>query len=354
MAPMLAMNEWFSSEDASSSIDGVNDETGIPAVGALIGGAYRITALLGTGSMGAVFLAHDETLDRDVAIKFARSRLLDASLRARFLTEARAMARISHPNVVKVFAFGEYEGEPYFVMEFVQSGTLTHWMSGQSELPALDVCLRMLDELCLGVSAIHAADIAHRDIKPDNVLLDDELRPHIADLGLAVFEQQPEKQRVREFAGTPAYMAPEIAFSRGVDPALRVRADVYSVACVAYHLLTGHPPFDGAGNVGMLLQHALNPVVAPTRLRPELPAELDAVLVRALAKNPRERTPSVEEFRRELAAAKAEPVVVLASNDNAEPHEPVSRVVVREFAGDEPDRAPADVTLVARVFAAAQ
>jgi eukaryotic-like serine/threonine-protein kinase len=334
---MLAANEANDEEAVSigETLDADEAEpAGTFAAGTLIGNAFRIVAPLGTGSMGAVYLAHDETLDRRVAIKFARSRLLDAGLRKRFLEEARAMARVSHPNVLQVYAFGEHEGIPYFAMEFAARGTLTEWMARSSEVP-LDVALRLLDELCRGVSAIHAADIIHRDIKPDNVLLDDELRPRVADLGLAILDRQ-EQSGVCELVGTPAYMAPEIAFSRDVIPGLRSRADVYSLGCVAYQLLTGQPPFDGLGNVGMLLQHALNPVVPPSRLRADLPHEIDVAILRALTKDPFARTATPEELRLDLAAAanaargSFSTGAPLSGRDQFEANEPVSRVVARE------------------------
>ena len=313
MAPMLALHDdWLSSEDASvpSDRDGAHaSEDGAPsslepglATGTLVDEVYRIVAPLGSGSMGTVYLAHDETLDRRVAIKVARAHLMDATFHARFLAEARAMARVKHPNVLSVFAFGEHERAPYFVMDFVQGGTLQEWLDGCDGPPDLDVAFRILDGMCRGVSAIHAAHTIHQDIKPDNVLLDKNLRPRIADLGLAV--EQRGGRGDREIVGTPTYMAPEIAFPRALDTSLRARADVYSLACVAYQLLTGRPPFDGSGNMGMLLQHAMKTVVAPSKLRAGLSPAIDKVILSGLAKDPRARTATAEDFRRGLMAAR--------------------------------------------------
>ena len=260
-----------------------------PPPGTLIGGTYRVVRQVGAGAMGTVLLARDETLDRRVAIKWMRGHLLSDRSRESFVSEARAMARVSHPNVVQIYAHGEHQGAPYFVMEYVDGPTLEQWLSRGSGAPDVELALRVLDDLCNGVSAIHAADTVHRDIKPSNILLDDRLRPRVADLGLSVLSRQDGNDDA--IAGTPAYMAPEIAFMKRVEPSLLARADVYSVACVAYELLTGRLPFDGSASVGLLMQHATRPVDPPSNVRADLPAELDEPILRALAKNPGQRTP---------------------------------------------------------------
>jgi serine/threonine protein kinase len=367
MAPMLALHDWLSSEDGSavSDEDGAcSSEDGAPsapepglATGTLVDEVYRIVAPLGSGAMGTVYLAHDETLDRSVAIKVARFQQKDATFRARFLAEARAMARVKHPNVLSVFAFGEHEGSPYFVMDFVKGGTLQEWLDQCEGPPDLDLVFRILDGMCRGVSAIHAAHTIHQDIKPDNVLLDRNLRPRIADLGLAV-EQRGGQATAREFVGTPAYMAPEVAFPRALDPPLRARADVYALACVAYQLLTGRPPFDGSGNMGMLLQHAMKTVVAPSTLRAGLSPAIDQVILSGLAKDPRARTATAEDFRRGLMAARRQmrqkrsvlALVEPQAETETEPEleAPKSGVVLRDDVREresEGDQAPASAVV---------
>ncbi|MDP9001565.1 MAG: serine/threonine protein kinase, partial [Myxococcota bacterium] len=318
---MIAVDDWLTTEDQSG--DRLVHGGFGPSPGTLIGGSYRIISTLGVGSMGVVLLAQDETLDRRVAIKFTRASLMGSSFRARFLTEARAMARVSHPNVLQVHAFGEHDGSPYFVMQFVQGPTVEQWLGQRGSPPEVDLALRILDDVCHGVSAIHAAHTVHHDIKPSNILLDDELRPRVADLGLAVLYREGSASK-HEIVGTPTYMAPEIAFSHHIDPALRPRADVYSLGCVAYQLFTGRPPFDGAGNMGMLLQHATRPVPPASSIRPGLPRELDHALLGALAKDPLERTPTVEDFRRALVAARGtgrDPVRILIADDSDDARE---------------------------------
>jgi eukaryotic-like serine/threonine-protein kinase len=303
--------------------------------GTVIGGVYRVLGPLGNGSMGMVLLAHDETLDRRVAIKFVHKEILDDNFRERFMTEARAMARVSHANVLQIHAFGEHDGSPYFVMELVEGVTLEDWLAQNSSPPPFDVALQILEGICDGVSAIHAAHTVHRDLKPSNVLLDANLRPRIADLGLALFcrSDRPSKP---EIVGTPAYMAPEIIFSEEVAPALSSRADVYSLACLAYELFTGRPPFQAESNMGLMVQHATNPVPSPSKFREGLPPELDDVFFRALAKDPAERTATAEAFRRDLISAcrgEREPVRILVAEDNDDFRGALQAILTAEFSG---------------------
>jgi serine/threonine-protein kinase len=305
--------------------------------GTIVDGVYRVIGPLGAGGMGVVVLAHDTTLDRLVAIKLVRSELCDAAARGRFMAEARAMARVSHPNVLQIHAYGEFDGSPYFVMQLVDGPTLEEWLQRNGSPPPFDVAVSLLQGICDGIAAIHAADTVHRDIKPSNILVDTDLRPRVADLGLAVLCRSDGPPKM-EMAGTPAYMAPEAVFGGGSDRVLPTRADVYSLACMAYELFTGRPPFQSETAMGFLLQHAAEPVALPSTLRPDLPKELDDVVLRALAKNPAERTPSVDAFRREFLAAcrgGREPVRILVAEDNNEFRSALEVVLAAEFAGVE-------------------
>jgi serine/threonine protein kinase len=302
--------------------------------GTVIGGVYRVIGHLGSGAMGTVLLAHDETLDRRVAVKFVHDDLRDSGFQERFTAEARAMARVSHPNVLQIHAFGEHKGAQYFVMEFVQGATLEGWLESL-EFPApLDTALQIREGICKGVSAIHAAGALHRDLKPSNILLDAELRPRVADLGLAILSRH-DTPRKTEVVGTPAYMAPEIAMGE-MDPALLERVDVYSLACIAYELFTGRPPFVSETNVGLLLRHATEAVPAMRRAGGELPPELCDAVLRGLAKNPIERTPTAEAFRRDLIAGcrgDREPIRILIAEDNEDFRELLKTVFEAEFVG---------------------
>ncbi len=253
--------------------------------------------------MGVVLLAHDESLDRLVAIKLIQADLVRGDMRERFREEARAMARVSHPNVLQIHALGERDREPFFVMEFVDGPTLEQWLLESGAPPHLDVALTILEGTCRGLMAIHAAHTIHRDVKPGNVLLDSHLRPRLADLGVATLcrADRPSKP---EIVGTAFYMAPEIAFRREVPESLRARADIYSLGCLTYELLTGHLPFCGESDFETMVLHADSEPVRASQLRPGLPPELDEVLARALAKDPIHRTPTVAAFLCELTAAR--------------------------------------------------
>ncbi len=301
-------------------------------VGSLIDGKYRVLGELGRGAMGVVVLVHDETLARRVAVKLVQSHLASPGFHQRFLDEGRAMARVNHRNVVQVYACGEHGRVPYIVMELVTGSTLERWLAHQIGYVDIPTAVRILAAVCEGVSAIHAADTLHRDIKPSNILLDENLEPRIADLGVATIHRSDRSSR-REIVGTPAYMAPEIAFPTSDEPPTQ-RADVYSLACVAYELLTGQLLFPIEDERQALLSHATHPVRPPSEVRPGLPPAFDRVLLRALAKNPELRTPSADEFRRDLLMASGsseEPVRVLVAEDDADFRELLGQGLRSEF-----------------------
>jgi serine/threonine protein kinase len=307
----------------------------LPVEGELIGDTYRIVREAGRGGMGVVFLAVDEHLQRNVAIKLFHCKLRDPSLRERFLAEARAMAVTRHPQVASIFAFGEHESVPYFVMEYVDGGTVQDWLDASNGAPDIELALNILDDACRGLSAIHAAGAVHRDIKPSNLLLDRDRRARVADFGLVA--RSYDEQRIHEVAGTLAYMAPEISFvEKGEVAVASERSDVYSLGCVAYELLTGQPPFDAQTDLALALEHATGVVVPPSLLRPELSSAFDRVIQRALAKRPEDRTPSVEAFRRELMEARQqgdEPAYILVAEDDPDFRELLGIALSDAFPG---------------------
>jgi serine/threonine protein kinase len=302
-------------------------------IGELVDGKFRVVRELGRGAMGVVVLADDEALDRKVALKLVRADLGAPGFRDRFLEEARAMARVNHANVVQIYASGEHETLPYFVMEFVSGSTLEEWLEQRDGSVEVSLAVRILVEICVGVSAIHAADTLHRDIKPSNILLDSDLHPRIADLGVSMTYETGRTSRA-EVVGTPAYMAPEVAFPMPGQTSTP-RADVYSLACVAYQLLTGQPPFTAENEQQWFLKHATAPVVPPSTIRPDLPLAFDAVLLRALEKDPEARTPTIETFRHELLLANGdlvEPVCILVAEDDDDFRELLKEHLQSEFS----------------------
>jgi len=313
-------------------VDGVGSDQ-MPALGEVVAGTYRVEEMIGGGAMGVVLRAFDEKLGRSVALKLIRPNLLSPGFRSLFQQEAHAMALVSHPNVVTIYSFGEHGGAPYFAMELVDGKTLDRFVDEVGGPLELDVALRLLEQASRGLSAIHDAGTVHRDIKSGNLLIDRESRLRIGDLGLAA-SYRDEGTR-REVVGTPGYMAPEILHGQGDATPL---SDLYSLACVAYELLVGRPPFQASQGVTLTALHLVEPVPRPTSLRPGLPQAFDDVLVRALAKVPEERTPSVEAFRRELLAAKRrafEPTRILVVEDDPDQREILELALGAEFEGAE-------------------
>ena len=277
--------------------------------GTLIAGTYRLAETLGEGGMGIVFRARDEQLERDVAVKLIRPELLTNDLRERFLVEARAMARVSHPNVLPIYSFGAHEGAPYFVTQIVRGDTVEGWLCGRPPgvAPDLEVALRILEETCRGVAAIHAADTVHRDLKPSNLLLDSEFGVRVADMGVATLRSVdiPLGKNCFGIVGTPEYMAPETVVQEVIPAELAHRADVYALGCIAFTLLTGRPPFPGGSTVKQMMAHVTEPIPAIRSLRPDVAPELEELLMSALAKDLHERLQSADAFLRGLAAIRA-------------------------------------------------
>jgi serine/threonine-protein kinase len=249
-------------------------------------GRYEIVELLGRGGMGSVFRARDPVLSREVAVKVVSAEALasDPSLLERFHREATASTAVRHPNIVAVLDAGQIERLPYLVLELVPGGSLKDLLrrSGQLEPRA---AAALMAQVARGLAAIHDAGLVHRDLKPDNVLLDERGTAKIADFGLVRAKSSDALTRTGEVLGTYEYMAPEQAEGgHGVD----ARADIYALGATLYALLTGRPPFEGKGYE--VLKHALlEDVKPPSALVPGMPRELDALVLGLLAKEPEKR-----------------------------------------------------------------
>ena len=290
--------------------------------GALVAGAYRILRPLGAGGMGLVALARDEKLERLVALKFIRPELFEREeLRAYFVDEARAMARVVHPNVLVVHAFGEHDRVPYFVMEHVDGPSAEEWLADARRAgaaPDLDEGARILDQACLGVAAVHASATVHRDLKPSNLLMTPDLQVRVSDLGVARILEGGASGAGR-LVGSAAYMAPEATLGEELPSELALRRDVYALGCIAYEILTGRAPFEAPTDTGLMAKHLLDVPPRPTELRADLPAGYDPVLLRAVDKDVHRRWPTVEALREALARARAgtlEPARILIADDD--------------------------------------
>lgn len=299
-----------------------------------IDGKYRVCGVIGTGGMGAVYRARDDALHRDVAVKLIHPHMLTwPDAREAFVAEARAMARVNHPNVVTIHAFGMHGEQPYLVMEHVEGTSLASWLS-QRRPPPLDEALDILDALCRGVEAIHSAGTLHRDLKPANVLVDPAGRVAVADFGLAGAAGVPALESASKM-GTPAYLAPELARDEPLDPRRATAIDVYAIGMIAFELLTGARPFATRNLTRLLHDHAYTAVPRPSSVRATLTAAYDDAILRALAKAPANRTPTAAAFRRDLERARAvdreypEGLRILSVDD-----EPGTLVAMRELLID--------------------
>ncbi len=258
-------------------------------------GRYRIARTLGRGAMGVVYLAYDEAIDRQVAIKTIHRALLEgedgAEWLARFRREVRAAGRCLHPNIVTVFEYGEENGVPYIVMEYVQGRELRDYLKDRQPLPlanAVAVAVQVLHAL----DHAHACGVVHRDIKPGNIILLADGQVKVSDFGIARVEATSSMTQHGMTVGTPAYMAPEQFGGREADR----RADLYATGVVLFEVLTGIRPFAGRSASDLMYKVLHDPPRQVTQLNPRLPMELDAVLHKALAKSPDERFQNAGEF----------------------------------------------------------
>ncbi len=260
-------------------------ETAHPTPDRLGSGRYRVERLLGEGTRKRVYLAHDERLDRDVAVAVIKTEGLDDAGRHRIDREARAMARLGdHPNIVTVFDVVEEAGDPQIIAQYMAGGTLGERLANEDagRLPVPEV-LRLAEELALALDHAHGLGIVHRDVKPANVWLATDGTAKLGDFGLAAMADQSRLTTEGMVVGTVAYLAPEQAVGRNPD----ARADLYSFGVVLYELLTGRPPFLGDDAVAVISQHLNTAPIATTWHNPDVPTGLDALGAPIAGQGPR-------------------------------------------------------------------
>jgi eukaryotic-like serine/threonine-protein kinase len=221
-------------------------------VGMQLSGRYRLDAQIGAGGMSTVYRAFDQTLERRVAIKLMHREIAsDSDQLERFRREARAVAQLSHPNVVAVIDAGEDGGRPYIVFEYVEGETLKDRVERMGRLP-LDEAIAYAIEVGRGLAVAHARMLVHRDVKPQNVLIDPEGRAKVTDFGIArSLESDGGLTKTGRVLGTTDYVSPEQAMGREVD----ARSDIYSLGVLLFEMLTGDPPFEAETLVGVAMKH---------------------------------------------------------------------------------------------------
>jgi eukaryotic-like serine/threonine-protein kinase len=277
------------------------------AAGTTFARKYYLERLLGRGAMGAVYLARDLFLEREVAVKILLpANAADAGIVDAFHREAVGMASVRHINVVQIYTSGQHDGLLFFVMEYVPGRTvaaLIQEVFGRGENLALDTVLGIIDQASLGLAAMHARGIFHGDVKPANMLIDESNHVAITDLGLVGSSEKITDDVERDVAnprhisgGTPLYIAPELIAAKTVPPEERHLCDVYSLGVSVFEMFTGQGPFEGRTLETILKGHLFAPPPKLTKLRPDLSPALNPVIRRVLAKKPRQRYPNCEEF----------------------------------------------------------
>jgi serine/threonine-protein kinase len=263
-------------------------------------GSYRIVELLGQGAMATVYKAQHSLLDRFGALKVMHQFLInDPHFIESFEREAQIIARLDHPNIVPVYDYAQHEGSRYLVMKFIEGISLqTVLEDGPLELADIR---RVLAAIADALDYAHAQGVLHRDIKPSNIMIDRRSTPYLADFGLAqAIENDEGDATTGRIVGTPAYIAPEQATK---DAVIDNRADLYSLGVLLYQLIVGRVPFKGTTVAEILHKHRTEPPPRPSALNPEVPSQLDKMLLRALAKDPDKRYDSGAEMTEAFEAA---------------------------------------------------
>ena len=259
---------------------------------------YQIQKEIGSGGMATVYLAEDRKHRRPVALKVFRPEPPDASGADRFLREIDFVAQLVHPHILPLHDSGQVGGLPYFVMPYVDGGSLRDWLNREKQLP-LDQALRIAQEVAAALHFAHGNHLVHRDIKPENILLANG-QAVVADFGVAhAICTGCIDSLGAVLIGTPAYISPEQATEDHVDP----RSDIYSLGCVLYEMLTGEVPYEGKGVMKTVVRHMSDAIPSARKLRPDVPEVVDAAITKALAKRPVDRFPTADVFREVLAGA---------------------------------------------------
>jgi beta-lactam-binding protein with PASTA domain/tRNA A-37 threonylcarbamoyl transferase component Bud32 len=262
----------------------------------VLNGRYEIDSVLGQGGMAKVFRGTDQVLGRTVAIKVLSPQFTDdAQFVTRFRREAQAAASLNHPNIVGVFDTGSQGDVHYIVMEYVEGRTLRDVIRADGPLLPERVA-EIGDAVAKALQTAHEAGMVHRDIKPGNIMLTSDGEVKVMDFGIARTSTGDTLTQTAAVLGTASYLSPEQAQGQTVD----ARSDLYSLGCVLYEMSTGRPPFSGDSPVAIAYKHVRDDPVAPSRINPDVPTDLEAVILKSMAKNPANRYQTAAELRQDL------------------------------------------------------
>ncbi len=271
-------------------------------------GNYHLIEKAGRGGMSNVYKAHDIVNDRTVAVKILAPHLnLDDKFKSRFIREAKVLSDLDHPNIIPVIDYGEVNGLLFFVMPFMTYGGLH--LRIQKKPMNVKEAMRIVDQVCSALQYAHDKGVVHRDVKPSNILLDDEGNCFLSDFGFAHVDEASVSLTGSAVIGTPAYMAPEQLQEGEVTPL----SDQYALGVVLYRMSTGYLPFDAETPIAVALKHATEPLPRPRYLNPNLPEPIERVLIKALSKDPSKRYPTISEFNQAFHQAIKEAVARIRS-----------------------------------------
>jgi len=264
--------------------------------GTVLGGRYEVLQLLGRGGMGAVYKAHDKELDRIVALKLIRPDLArNPEMVRRFKQELILARQITHKNVIRIFDLGQSEGIKFITMDFVEGHDLRALLMEKGKFPAPEAARIML-QICRALEAAHGEHVIHRDLKPQNIMLDGKGRVYVMDFGIARSVHVPGMTQTGALIGTPEYMSPEQARGENLDQ----RSDIFSLGVILYEILTGKKPYPSDVPIATLWKRMQEPVIPPVKLEPSLPPALNDIVVRALQIEPENRFASAREMAHQL------------------------------------------------------
>ena len=295
-------------------------------------GAYQLIEQIGQGGMATIYKSYQPSMDRYVAVKVLPSHFTqDETFSARFMQEARTLARLEHPHILPVHDYGEQEGITYLVMRYIEAGTLKDLVARQGPLD-LREAERIIDQVGRALSYAHSQGVVHRDIKPSNVLIDERGDAFLTDFGIAkLVAGTAQFTTTGAIVGTPAYMSPEQGLGESVD----ARSDIYALGVVLYEIVTGQVPFEAETPLAVLLKHVNDPLPPPRQIKQDLPESVERVILKAMAKSPEDRFQTADEMVDALHRAVAG--VAIAA--------PVAPIAVETAVADVRVGATADATV---------